>query len=112
MSFGSVGSFMSLSHLYSLVLLGSRGPQVHVIHLRLWSQSHPPINCDPPLFEETQAALNRLTWGKAAGICCTPALLLKAGGNAVLVSLHVVLRSAWNTDIIPTDWKRGLVVLL
>ncbi len=38
--------------------------------------------------------------------------LLKAGGNAVLVSLHAVLCSAWNTGIIPTDWKRGLVVPL
>ena len=35
---------------------------------------------------------------------------LKAGGNAVLMSLHAVLCSVWNTGIIPTDWKRGLVV--
>jgi len=26
-------------------------------------------------------------------------------------SLHAVLCSAWNTGIIPTDWKKGLVVL-
>ncbi len=26
--------------------------------------------------------------------------------------LHVVLCSAWNTGIIPIDWKRDLVVLL
>ena len=36
--------------------------------------------------------------------------LLKAGENAVLISLHAVLCSAWNIGIIPTDWKRGLVV--
>ena len=30
----------------------------------------------------------------------------------MLVSLHAVLCSAWNTGIIPTDWKRGLVVPL
>ena len=23
----------------------------------------PPVNCDPPLFVETQAAVNRLKWG-------------------------------------------------
>ena len=61
---------------------------------------------------ETQAVVNRLKWSKGPGICGTHAELLKAGGNAVLVSLHAVLCSAWNTGIIPTDWKWGLVVPL
>ena len=72
----------------------------------------PPINCGPPSFVETQVAVNRLKWGKAPGICGIHAELLKAGGNAALVSLHAVLCSAWNTGIIPTDWKRSLVVPL
>ena len=71
----------------------------------------PPINCDPPSFMELQAAVNRLKWGKAPGIYDTHAELLKAGGSAVLMSLHPVQCSAWNTGIIPTDWKRGLVLL-
>ena len=29
----------------------------------------------------------------------------------MLYSCRAVLCSAWNTSIIPTDWKRGLVVL-
>ena len=45
----------------------------------------PPINCDPPSFVETQAAVNWLKWGKAPGICGIHAELLKAGGNAALV---------------------------
>ena len=57
---------------------------------------------------ETQAAVNRLKWGKASG-SGFHAELLKAGGNAVLMSLHAVRRSVWNTGIITTDWKRGLV---
>ena len=61
---------------------------------------------------ETWAALNRLKQSKAPGICGIHAELLKAGGNAALVSMHAVLCSAWNTGIIPTDWKRGLVVPL
>ena len=69
----------------------------------------PPINCGPPSFVETQAAVK---WGKAPGICGIHAELLKAGGNAGLVSLHAVLCSAWITGIIPIDWKRGLVVPL
>ena len=61
---------------------------------------------------ETRAAVNWLKWGKAPGISGIHAELLKAGGNAALVSLHAVLCSAWNTSIIPTGWKRGLVVPL
>ena len=72
----------------------------------------PPINCGPPSLVETQAAVNRLKRGKAPGICGIHVELLKAGGNAALVSLHAVLCSTWNTGIIPTDWKRGLVVPL
>ena len=45
-------------------------------------------------------------------ICGIHAELLKAAGNAALMSLHAVLFSAWNTDIIATDWKRGLLVHL
>ena len=71
----------------------------------------PSINCDPPSFVERQAAVNRFKWGKAPGICGIHAEILKAGGNAVLVSLHAVLCSAWNTGIIPTDWRRGLLSL-
>ena len=56
--------------------------------------------------------VNRLKRGKAPGICGIHTELRKAGRNAVLVSLHAVLCSAWNTGIIPTDWKRGLVVPL
>ena len=59
---------------------------------------------------ETQAAVIWLKWGKAPGICGIHAELLKAGGNAALVSLHAVLCSAWNTGIIPSNWKRGFVV--
>ena len=72
----------------------------------------PPISCGPPSFVETHTAVNRLKWGKAPVFCSIHAELLKAGGNAVLMSLHAVLCSACNTGIIPTDWKRGLVVPL
>ena len=56
--------------------------------------------------------VNRLKWAKAPGICGIHVELLKAGENAVLMLLHAVLCSAWNTGIIPTDWKRDLVVPL
>ena len=72
----------------------------------------PPINWNPRYFVEKRTAVNRLKWGKAPGICGSHAELLKAGRSVVLVSFHAVLCSAWNTGIIPTDWKRGLVVPL
>ena len=71
-------------------------PKSTVIHLRLGKQ----------------AVVNQLKWVTAPGICGIHAELLKAGGNAVLMSLNAILCSAWNTVIIPTDWKRGLVVPL
>ena len=71
-----------------------------------------PVNFDPASLVETQAAVNRLKRGNATGIWGIHTELLKAGGNAALVSLHAVRCSAWNTGIIPTDWKRGLVVPL
>jgi len=70
--------------------------QSTVVHLCLWKQ----------------AVMNRLKWGQAPGICGIQAELLKAGGNAVLMSLHAVLCCARKTGITPTDWKRGLVVPL
>ena len=60
----------------------------------------PPINCDPPAFMETKAAVNCLKWGKPPRIYGVHAELLKAGGNAVPMSLHAVLCSAWNSGII------------
>ena len=84
--------------------LDVRGPTILIAEAQ--------INCDPPSFVETRAAVNRLKWGKAPRICGIHAELLKAGRNAALVSLHAVLCSAWNTGTIPTDWKRGLVVPL
>ena len=60
---------------------------------------------------KTLAAVNQLKWGEAPGIYGVHAELLMAGRNAVLLSLHAVLCSARNIGIIPTGWKRGLVVL-
>ena len=71
----------------------------------------PPINCGPPSFVETQAAVNRLKWGKSPGICGIHAELLKAGGNVVLMSLHAGLCSAWKTGIIQLTGRGALLSL-
>ena len=74
------------------------------------SIADPPIICDPLSLVETQATLKQLKWSKAPGICGIHAELLKAGGNAVFMSLHAVLCSVCNTGIVPTDCKRGFPV--
>ena len=45
------------------------------------------INFEPPLFVETQVAVNQLKGGKASGICGMHAELFNTGGNAVLMLL-------------------------
>ena len=49
---------------------------------------------------------------KLLGSVAAHAELLMVSGTAMLMSLHSVMCSAWNTGIIPTDWKRSLVVPL
>ena len=36
--------------------------------------------------------------------------MLKAGGESALKGLHRQFCSVWNSGVIPTDWKRGIVV--
>jgi hypothetical protein len=75
-------------------------------------EADPPINCDPPTTAETRSAVAQLKCGKAPGVCGIHAELLRSGGEAVLLRLHAILCAVWRTKIIPTDWKRGLIVPL
>ena len=70
----------------------------------------PPVNEAPPSLAEVREAVNKLKWGKAAGICNISAEMLKAGGETMIHGLHAVLCAVWRTGTIPPDWKRGLVV--
>ena len=57
-------------------------------------------------------AVAQLKNRRAAGICGIYPKFLKYGGEVVCKKLHAVICSAWNTVVIPTDWKRGFVVPL
>ena len=70
----------------------------------------PPISIDEPDLAEIRKALGQLKDGKAPGVCGVYVEMLKVGGEATLRWLHTLICSAWNTGVIPTDWKRGLVV--
>ena len=54
--------------------------------------------------------MNQLKSGKAPGGCGIYAEMFKAGGAAALLWLHILLCSISNMGIIPTDWRRGVVV--
>ena len=70
----------------------------------------PPISIDEPDLAEIRKALGQLKDGKAPGVCGVYVEMLKVGGEATLRWLHTLICSAWNTGVIPTDWKRGLIV--
>ena len=67
------------------------------------------MSCDPHIVEETRLAMNQLKRGKAAGGCGIYTETLRAGGAADICGC-TLLCSIWNTRIIPTDWRRGVVV--
>ena len=69
-----------------------------------------PVSCDPPSLEETKRAVDQVKCGKAPGGCGICAEMLKAGRAAVFLWLHTLLCSIWNTGVIQTDWRRGVVV--
>ena len=70
----------------------------------------PPISCEPPTLEETRKALDQLKEGKAPGSCGIHVEMLKAGGEPALMALHNLFCSIWDSGVVPTDWKRGIVV--
>ena len=73
--------------------------------------AYPSVSCDPLALDETVRAVHQLKSGKP-GRCGIYAGMLKAGGAAGLLWLHTLLYSIWNTGIIPTDWRPGVVLLI
>ena len=74
--------------------------------------AEPPVSCDPLILEKTRRALNQLKSGKAPGGCGIYALDVQGGGAAALLWLHTLMCSIWNTAIIPSDWRRSVVVAI
>ena len=54
--------------------------------------------------------MGQLKSGEATGGCSTYAEILKTEGTTILLWLHTLLCLIWNTEIIPTDWRQGVVV--
>ena len=67
------------------------------------------LDADPPI-DETAPSIDDINEAVANSICNISAELLRAGGEAMIRGLHVVLTVVWYSGKIPSDWKNGLVV--
>lgn len=54
----------------------------------------------------------RLQNGKAPGIDCITAVLLKADIEFSTAKVHQLVEKIWQYEKIPTNWKKGLIFKL
>jgi hypothetical protein len=70
------------------------------------------IDIQPPTEDEVKRALKTLKNGKAPGIDCIHAEMLKADVNTAIRVLTDLIHTIWHNDTIPEDWCKGLIVKL
>ena len=70
------------------------------------------INTGPISRGEIGTALTQLRNAKAPGVDNIPPEALKEGGPCTVEALHRILNFVWEKEVIPDDWKRGLLVKL
>ena len=70
------------------------------------------INTGPISIHEIKIALKNLKNGKAAGADNIPPEALKAGGQTSVNILHDLISHIWETETIPQEWRKGLLLKL
>ena len=70
------------------------------------------VNTGPPTKQETIKAIKSLKAGKAAGPDGIPPEALKADIQTSTDMLHPLLLKIWETEKVPEEWKKGLLVKL
>ena len=70
------------------------------------------INTGPISRGEIGTALTQLKNAKAPGVDNIPPEALKEGCPCTVEALHRILNFVWEREVIPDDWKRGLLVKL
>ena len=70
------------------------------------------IDITPPTEEEVEKAIKCLKTGKAPGIDCIHAEMLKADIKTSSKVLTNLFKNIWDKDTIPDDWSKGLIVKL
>ena len=62
--------------------------------------------------KEIQTAIRKLKNNKAAGVDNIPAELLKADIEATSTAIHGLFQDIWRSNVVPTEWKSGLIIKL
>lgn len=70
------------------------------------------VGCDPPTRSEVKKAIKGLRRGKAEGPDEIPAEALQAALETSTTMLHQLIKQIWEEEIIPTDWKDGLIAIV
>ena len=68
--------------------------------------------CSSPTPAEISNAISRLKNGKAPGICKMSPEMLKYGEPLTSSALLPLFELIWNTEGIPEDWRRGIILPL
>ncbi|KAK6019872.1 endonuclease/exonuclease/phosphatase family protein, partial [Ostertagia ostertagi] len=69
-----------------------------------------PTHEAAPSMEEVRAAVMSLKNRKAAGVDNVTAEAIKAGGEVLVQRLHRLMCRVWQTEVVPTTWKRSIIV--
>ena len=55
-------------------------------------------------------AIGKLKNGKASGVCNIAAEMLKCGGPGTISWLTNIIRHAWESEVLPSDWRKGIIL--
>ena len=70
----------------------------------------PTINCSEPTVKEVINYLNKMTNGKAPGICSITPEMMKAGGSDCSIWSTNIFRDVWRSGVVPSNWKKGIIL--
>uniref|UniRef100_A0A914XEZ9 Reverse transcriptase domain-containing protein n=1 Tax=Plectus sambesii TaxID=2011161 RepID=A0A914XEZ9_9BILA len=71
-----------------------------------------PVKLDQITADKTKKAMKALKRGKAAGIDCILPELIKIGDAAHVESLTNLLNSCWMAQVVPKEWRSGMIFTL
>ncbi|CAG2205267.1 unnamed protein product [Mytilus edulis] len=80
-----------------------------------WTEEAPPpieIEMGPITHDEIKAAIKKLKNNKAPGVDGIPAEVLKSDINLNVNILRDLLNEIWEKEILPTQWKDGIIIKL
>ncbi|GAA6094295.1 uncharacterized protein LOC124628743 [Tachysurus ichikawai] len=98
---------------FSLFLQHGTSPADPTISLAA-NAAAPSVACStsPVTPEEVRAALGKLNNRKSPGICAITAEMLKSGGESIVEWLTRIFNKVWETERLPSDWTRGVILPL